>query len=582
MSRTKNYIGLATTFHEPAIAILSEDGDILFAEGCERFLQDKLAIGCAPDHVFRITELIDTYCDPEGEFIVGSSWSRKMHLLLRGGFAIGLINRERILSPKGDGLSRFQLSKFLTSWTEHSLWLQVLGAGSNLAYSLRANFNIKDAQFRRFSHHDTHAVYACASSPFQDAACVVVDGYGEMTALTFYHYADGKVRLIKKNRGAASLGFYYMQLTRLCGFDFVKGEQWKVMGLAPYGKMNDEIHGLFRSWLEVDGLELRQAPRKAVADSLARLERLARPPDAPLIESADMAFTGQQVFSEVMEALLNNFHEQGHSQNLVVAGGCGLNSSFNGTILERTPFERLHVPSAPGDDGNAIGAGLLALLEDQPDRPLPKTADSPYLGSRISDLSMRNLERFGGIKNLRHLPGAVHEAAAALLAEGKIIGWFQGRAEFGPRALGNRSILADPRAADMKDKINERVKFREAYRPFAPCILHEFGPDYFEDYQESRYMERTLKVRAAVADRIPAVVHVDGSARLQTVKQEWNERLYQLLAAFHERTGVPVLLNTSFNVMGKPMVHSLEDAVATFFTTGLSALVLGDYLIEKS
>ena len=581
MSLTKNYIGLATTYHDPAIAILSESGDILFAESAERFLQNKRAIGCAPDHVVRITELIESYCDPEGEFIVGSSWSNKMQLLFRGGFAIGVINRERILSPKGDGLSRFQLSKFLMSWMQNLQWLQGLGAGSNLAFRLRNNFNSRDARFRHFSHHDTHAVYACAGSPFQDAACAVVDGYGEMTSLAYYHYTDGKVRLIKKNRGAASLGLYYKQLTRLCGFDFVKGEEWKVMGLAPYGKMDDEIYGLLRCWFEVDGLALKRGPRKALANSFARLKTLARPLDAPMIESADMAFTGQQVFSDVMGELLNNFYKVGLSKNLVFTGGCGLNSSFNGTILKRTPFKHLYVPSAPGDDGNAIGAGLFAMLEDQPDRPLPKTADSPYLGSRISDLSMRNLERFGGIKNLRHLPGTVHEEAATLLADGKIIGWFQGRAEFGPRALGNRSIFADPRSADMKDKINESVKFREAYRPFAPCILHEFGSEYFEDYQESRYMERTLKVKESMADRIPAVVHVDRSARLQTVKQEWNERLYQLIKAFHKRTGVPVILNTSFNVMGKPIVHSVEDAVATFFTTGLSAIVLGDYLIEK-
>lgn len=581
MSRTKNYIGLATTYHDPAIAILNEEGDTLFAEGAERYLQNKRAFGCAPDHVVRINELIDTYCDPEGEFIVGSSWSKKMHLLLRAGFAAGIINRQSILSPKGDGLSRFQVSKFLMSWMQNSQLLQGLGAGSNLAFRLRYDFNSRNLRFRHFSHHDTHAVYACASSPFQEAACVVVDGYGELSSLAYYQYTGGKVSLIKRNRGTASLGLYYKELTRLCGFDFVKGEEWKVMGLAPYGKRDDEIYGLLRSWFEVDGLTLKQGSRKAVADSLARLNALARPPDAPVIESADMAFTGQQVFSEIMEELLNNFYKKGCSKNLVVAGGCALNSSFNGKILKRTPFEHLHVPSAPGDDGNAIGAGLLALLEDQSGKTLPKTGDSPYLGSQISDRSIRRLEQFGGIKKLRHLPGSVHEAAAELLAEGKIIGWFQGRAEFGPRALGNRSILADPRSADMKDKINECVKFREAYRPFAPCILHEFGPEYFEDYQESRYMERALKVKGEVADRIPAVVHADGSARLQTVKQEWNEPLYQLIKAFHERTGVPVILNTSFNVMGKPIVHSLEDAVATFFTTGLSAVVLGDYLIEK-
>jgi carbamoyltransferase len=199
----------------------------------------------------------------------------------------------------------------------------------------------------------------------------------------------------------------------------------------------------------------------------------------------------------------------------------------------------------------------------------------------VSAEAVARLARFAGGLTIRHLPNAIAEETARLLADGKLIGWVQGRAEFGPRALGNRSILADPRDPGMKAHINERVKFREDYRPFAPSILHEHGPEYFEDYRESPYMERALRFRPEAAARVPAVVHADGSGRLQTVKPAWNPRFHQLISAFHQLTGVPLLLNTSFNVMGKPIVHSVEDAVAVLMTTGLDALVIDDWLFAK-
>jgi carbamoyltransferase len=191
------------------------------------------------------------------------------------------------------------------------------------------------------------------------------------------------------------------------------------------------------------------------------------------------------------------------------------------------------------------------------------------------------LFRIGRVPRLRHLPGEVHHKAAEALASGAIVGWVQGRAEFGPRALGNRSILADPRDPAMKDRINALVKFREEYRPFAPAILDRHGEEYFEDYQESPYMERTLRFRKGVVDRVPAVVHADGTGRLQTVKREWNERFYELISAFHGLTGIPLVLNTSFNIMGKPIIHSVEDALGLFYTTGMDVLVIEDYFLEK-
>ncbi len=296
---------------------------------------------------------------------------------------------------------------------------------------------------------------------------------------------------------------------------------------------------------------------------------------------ADLAHTWQAYFCQLMDVLLAQLHALAPSGDLVLSGGCALNSSYAGTILGHLPFKRLYIPSAPADDGNALGAALLAYRRENPCAPLPAITASPYLGSEISREALKRLIELGQIPKARILPGSVHLEAAKLLVSGKILGWVQGRAEFGPRALGNRSILADPRDPAMKARLNAKVKFRESFRPFAPAILHEHGPAYFVNYQESPFMERTLRFREEVKDKVPAVVHVDGTGRLQTVKRVWNQKFYDLVEAFYRLTGVPLVLNTSFNIMGKPIIHSIEDALGLFSTTGLEALVIGDYLIEK-
>ena len=250
--------------------------------------------------------------------------------------------------------------------------------------------------------------------------------------------------------------------------------------------------------------------------------------------------------------------------------------------MGQTPFCQLFVPPAPADDGTAVGAALLAYGEDHPSAGAPPGVTSPFLGSDVSAEGLDRLRRFSGYPHRVLSPADVPRAAARLLARGKILGWVQGRAEFGPRALGNRSILADPRSVEIRDRLNAEVKYREAFRPFAPSILHEHGPRYFEDYQASPHMERVLRFRDEVKDRVPGVVHVDGTGRLQSVERQTNERYYDLITEFEVLTGVPLVLNTSFNVMGKPIVHSVEDAVAVFFTSGMDALIIGDTLLEKT
>jgi carbamoyltransferase len=267
--------------------------------------------------------------------------------------------------------------------------------------------------------------------------------------------------------------------------------------------------------------------------------------------------------------------------DLVLTGGCALNSSANGGLLSRSGFERLHVPSAPADDGNAVGAALLAWIDDHPGaRPaVGRRPLTPYLGSTMSTEPLKRMRPHE--PRLVHVGDDIVDRTARLLADGLLVGWAQGRAEFGPRALGNRSILADPRPAGARDTINAKVKYREAFRPFAPSILAERAADWFDDRQPSPYMDRTLAWKPAVRDRVPAVVHADGTGRLQTVTAEANPRYHDLLVAFERLTGVPVLLNTSLNVMGRPIAHATEDALTLFYTTGLDALVVGDWLLTK-
>lgn len=572
----KYYIGLSVTYHDPAIAILDERGEILLAEATERHLQYKRAINCEPDGLNFISDVLTRFCRPNADFVVALNWRKKRPYYEKLSPMLGYFT--------APGLRRRGYRRYTTFLEKYKIFHMLAcqanamaKGGINLVRKVCEDFPESSVSFLDFDHHLTHAAAACYTSPFKEAGCCIVDSYGERGSMAFYRFESGKIHLVKELRGIESLGFYYMKLTELCGFDWLKGEEWKVMGLAPYGRLDDELLALLRPMLHIEGLACRQ-DLASVHRALAELEQRRR--DDPAWSAADMAYTGQYYFSTLLETILNQFHRIAPFDNLALAGGCALNSAFCGQILFRTPYQRLHIPSAPADDGTALGAALQAYHRDHPEHHPRHRILTPYLGSTIDPDALERLVRWGGLP-VHHLPDRVAEATADLLAQGKLVGWVQGRAEFGPRALGNRSILADPRGADMKDRLNALVKFREEFRPFAPSILHEHGPDYFQDYQESPYMERTLRFREDVRDKVPAVVHIDGTGRLQTVKREWNPRFYELIEAFRGLTGVPLLLNTSLNVMGNPIVHSVEDIIGVFLTTGLDAMVIDDFLFLK-
>ncbi len=577
-------IGLATTFHDPAVAIVNPAGEIVFAEATERFLQSKRAFNSEPDPLFRITELLDTYCVGDATVRVATTWSRNAGRLP---FWAALLHMGGLLRP--EFIQRWRLDRLEPTLLlrQYDLWHMLLcvhsshmKAGANLARALRHRQGQRQLQFLPMDHHRCHAAMACYTSPFPEAVCLIVDGTGDVGSLTGFHYTGGRLLPIARHAGRESLGALFMLVTELCGFSAFAGEEWKVMGLAAYGRHDPALYDLFRTLLRVEDLSLRHPVPAVLRATVQSLERYRRPANAPPEAAADLACTWQKAFSDLLNELLRNVFALGLSRNLVLAGGCALNSSYAGQVLAHTGFTALHIPSAPADDGAALGAALLARVGDG---PLPQRADSysPYLGTAIGPESVQRLQVYGPVGRVRHCPGRICAEAAQLLAQGRIVGWVQGRAEFGPRALGNRSILADPRQAAMKDRLNAQVKFREEYRPFAPAVLHELGPRYFEDYQFTPYMERTLRFRPEVRECVPAVVHVDGTGRLQSVTRELNARFHALITAFHDLTGVPILLNTSFNVMGKPIIHTVEDALGVFYTSGLDALVIDDYIVVK-
>jgi carbamoyltransferase len=575
------YIGLACTGHDNAAAVVNDQGEVVFAEGTERYLQCKRAVNCPPDNTFHIVQRILSYCDQDAEIVISKSWSDELEDIFQRESELVDERRRKLHDHRVGNLLAFDLNayKFFIDFALNN----VRNSGKHLEFFCHQILGRKVIK-RNFNHHLTHAATACYTSPFSEAACMIVDGFGEGVSLSYYHYRDGAIKELESVEVSGdmmqSLGSFYASLCSRCGFDVWQGEEWKVMGLASYGTFDQQLYDLMRKRLQNHGLQI-SCPESGY-DALEELLAYSRQPGSTPLTVADLAYTGQQVYHDVMIDLLSNFYGMGLSQNLIIGGGCGLNSSFNGQIIPETGFSELHLFAAPADDGNALGAALLAYHEDQKEHKATKVWQTPYLGSELSSETLDNVRQFSGIKGLHHLPGEIIQRTAELLAEGKIVGWIQGRAEFGPRALGNRSILADPRSADMKDRINSSVKFREEFRPFAPSILHEYGNDYFIDYQASPYMERTLMFHPEVRAQVPAVVHEDGTGRLHSVKREWNQAYYDLILGFFRITGVPILLNTSLNVMGKPIVHSVEDALAVFYTSGLDVLVMGDYLIEKS
>ncbi len=436
------------------------------------------------------------------------------------------------------------------------------------------------AEFRFVEHHLAHAISAYSFSGFDDAAVLVLDGRGAWEASSLWHGRDGRLDHVWTIPWPNSLGLFYAQFTQYLGFQ-PYSDEWKLMGLAPYGEPGINL----RDFIIPDDNPYKVSTRLLLDDKPAPLAGItARLGPQREAESEidpkhkNVAFAVQDACEEAMMTLARAAVAKTGSRNVCLAGGVALNSKANGKILSSGIVDRIFVQPAAGDDGVCLGAALAPYLDNGGKLPMHKMRHA-YLGAENSD---EEIEKALTTYKLRATRVADPAAAAAeMLANGKILGWVQGRMEFGPRALGARSILADPRDPEMNAKVNNAVKFREWWRPFAPSMLAEVAGEYIESATDSPFMILTAQVKPEKRSVIPSVTHVDGSARPQTVERDVNPLYWRLIREFGNRTGVPVLMNTSFNLRGEPIVSTPTDAVRTFFSSGMDALVIGSFVVEK-
>lgn len=498
----------------------------------------------------------------------------------------------------------------MIAWMIDKLWV---------AGTLESELGVSREKILFCEHHLSHAASAFLCSPFDEAAILTVDGVGEWVTGTWGVGRGRDIQLLKQMEFPHSLGLLYSAFTAFLGFKVNEGE-YKVMGMAPYGvpRYVDKVWKLVHAnqdgsfSLDMDYfcfhhsttrtfnrrfVDLFGAPRSSTMPFYTAAtgypKYFGRPP-ADLDTGcrlnqhyADIAASIQCVTEELLLGMVRQLYKETGLTRLCIAGGVGLNSVANSRILRETPFEDIFIQPAAGDGGGALGAALWAW-NSLFGKPRSFQMSHAYWGQRYSESEVAGFLRQN---NIRHKLIAdddrLMDTVVDHLRGGKVVGWFQGKFEWGPRALGNRSILADPRNPDMKDIVNAKIKFREPYRPFAPSVLADRAECYFDlaraaEHMPTRYMLYVVPVKPAHHSTLPAVTHVDGTARLQTVFRDQNPRYYRLIERFGEATGVPVLLNTSFNLRGEPIVTTPANAFSTFSRSEMDAVVLEHFLVEKN
>jgi carbamoyltransferase len=449
---------------------------------------------------------------------------------------------------------------------------------------------VYDGPFWFVEHHVSHAASAFFCSPFERATVVTIDGVGELATTTIARGDGHRLETLCEIHYPHSLGLFYGAITAFLGFE-VNSDEYKVMGLASYGTpafMNEmdrllEVKDDGSFALDLDYFAFYADDRIMYSPKFRELFGEPHPPGATAGQrQMNIAASAQRKLEQAVHALLAEAHRRTGESNLCLAGGVALNGVANWRGFQESPFTDLFVQPAAGDSGGAIGAALYACHERQAARQIRTLPFSPYLGPGFEEEDIVRALKAHGLAYTRMDDDALVEAVAERVAGDQIVGWFQGRMEVGPRALGGRSILANPANASMKDTINACVKFREEFRPFAPAVLEERAEEFFElDGHAAPYMLLVTDAKPGAAERIPAVVHVDNTARVQTVSAANHPRFHALLSALDRATGTPVVLNTSFNVKGEPIVCTPTDAIRCFLNTDLDVLALDNYLVEK-
>lgn len=477
---------------------------------------------------------------------------------------------------------------------------KVTSIKSELAKALGVEENVIRARIKHIEHHRSHLASAFFSSPFDEAAIISIDGFGDFSSAMFAVGKGNNIKVLDSVTYPHSLGIFYTAFTQYLGFPWY-GDEYKVMGLSAYGepKYIDKMKEIVRlkdngkfvlddsyfihSTAGVHMTWENGAPfvDKIYSDKLVKEFGPARRKDEPLTQyHKDLAASVQKHCENVIFHMLNYLQKKTGLKNICIAGGVAQNSVANGKIKLMTNFEHVYIPSAGYDAGTAVGSALWLYHNILKNNNREFVRDA-YFGAHYSDNDIEQILKETNIKFTRYRNDAeTIEHTAELLANGAVIGWFQGRTEFGPRALGNRSVLVHPGRPDAKDLINSKIKRRESFRPFAPSILREYVSEYFEQDDDVYFMEKVFQIKKEKRAGLPAVTHVDGSGRLQTVHKDISPKFYALIDKFKEKTGLPILLNTSFNE-NEPIVNHPKEALDCFLRTEMDALVMGNILVTR-
>jgi len=557
-------LGISAFYHDAAACLL-KDGEIVAAASEERFTRKK--------HDADFPAQAIRYCLDEARIRVDD-------LAYVGFYEKPFVKFKRILYTH---LACYPLSfkpflKAIPSWMREKLIIPSV-VKQHIGY---------EGEVLMTEHHLSHAASSYLMSPFKEAAILTVDGVGEWSTATYGKGSGNDISLFKEVRFPHSLGLLYSAFTYYLGFK-VNSAEYKVMGLAPYGepKYYDQVRQLID--IRPDGsFHLDMSYFNYLTGLTMTNEKFDKLFGAPVRKDEDpldqrhkdLAASVQRVTEDVMLQMANYIHKETGSKNLCLAGGVALNCVANGKVLREGPFDHIYIQPAAGDAGGAIGVASYiyhTLLKNE----RKFWMSHAYTGPSYEDEAIREFLVGNDIPFRQLSRDDLLRETAQLIADQHVVGWFQGRMEFGPRALGSRSILADPRNPENKDRVNLKIKFRESFRPFAPAVLAERCSEYFELDEPSPYMLLVAQVRPEKRI-IPAVTHVDGSARVQTVEREGNPLFYDLIAEFDKLTGVPVIINTSFNVRGEPIVCTPSDAYRCFVETGMDFLVMGSFLLDKS
>ena len=569
-----NILGLSFYYHDSSAALV-QDGKLIAAAEEERFSRvkhDSGFPGLAIDFCLKMGGItmhdVDYVVFYEKPFV-------KFERMLLSAMAT---------FPRSSAVFRESMQR----WVSDKLWIKSM---------MSKEMGIPSSKLLFADHHMSHAASSYFTSPFEDSAILTVDGAGEWSTSTMGHGKGNKIEIIKEMRFPHSLGLLYSAFTAYCGFEINEGE-YKLMGMHPYGKPVhvDKIYELIdvaedgSLWHDMKYFAYHYSRDSTLAEAFG--QHFGKPPRDPKLQDksldpyyCDMAASIQRVTEEILQKMAGHLHEVTGSKNLCLAGGVALNSVANFKTLRDGPFDNVYIHPAPGDDGGCVGAAYWAYnhVLDQPRGP---ALDHAYLGSEYSDEEIaeflsKNDIAFEKIEDDEEF----FEFVAQSLVDGMVCGWYRGRFEWGPRALGARSIIADPRKAEMKEKLNSKIKFREAFRPFAPSVLEERADEFFEfpnaeQHFPARFMLYVTPVREEKRDVLPAITHEDGSGRLQTVYKATNPGYHRMIERFGEKTGVPVIMNTSFNLKGEPIVEHPSHAFNTFSLSGMDLLFLNNYIVR--